>query len=204
MRVDGNQTILVWHALASGWRYIRDMGPELEALATIAAHRKSAMNQFFSSFPRKIRIRELLRISWIPGLRCAAPGMTVASVRSVGGKNGSSRICGKMRVDGNQTILVWHALASGWRHIRDMGPELEALATIAAHRKSAMNPFFTRIRVLRHAVVFLPRRRGRPHGIFRPMFSSEGFPSCSGRSRTRSGGGIRSRGAGRWGWGLRL
>ena len=28
-----------------------------------------------------------------------------------------------MRVDGNQTILVWHALASGRRHIRDMGPE---------------------------------------------------------------------------------
>ena len=44
-----------------------------------------------------------------------------------------------MRVDGNQTILVWHALASGRRHIRDMGPELEALVTIAAPRKSAMN-----------------------------------------------------------------
>ena len=57
---------------------------------------------------------------------------------------GSSRICGKMRVDGNQTILVWHALASGRRHVRDMGPELEALVTIAAPHKSAMSqPFFT-------------------------------------------------------------
>ncbi len=44
-----------------------------------------------------------------------------------------------MRVDGNQTILVWHALASKLRHIRDMGPKLEALVTFAAPRKSAMN-----------------------------------------------------------------
>ena len=44
-----------------------------------------------------------------------------------------------MRVDGNQTILVWHALSSGRRHIRDLGPELEALVTLAAPRKSAMN-----------------------------------------------------------------
>ena len=47
-----------------------------------------------------------------------------------------------MRVDGNQTILVWHALASGRRHIRDMGPELEALVTIAAPHKYAMNQTF--------------------------------------------------------------
>ena len=53
--------------------------------------------------------------------------------------DGSSRICGKMRVDGNQTILVWHALVSRQRHIRDLGPELEALVTFAAPRKSAMN-----------------------------------------------------------------
>ena len=45
-----------------------------------------------------------------------------------------------MRVDGNQTILVWHALASGRRHIRDMGPELEALVTITVRHKSAMDP----------------------------------------------------------------
>ena len=47
-----------------------------------------------------------------------------------------------MRVDSNQTILVWHALASGRRHIRDMGPELEALVTSTAPHKSAMNHFF--------------------------------------------------------------
>ena len=44
-----------------------------------------------------------------------------------------------MHVDGSQTILVWHALASRRRHIRNMGPELEALVTIAAPHKSAMN-----------------------------------------------------------------
>ena len=44
-----------------------------------------------------------------------------------------------MLVDGSQTILVWHALASGRRHIPDMGPELEALVTIDAPHKSAMN-----------------------------------------------------------------
>ena len=47
-----------------------------------------------------------------------------------------------MVTNGNQTILVWYALASGRRHIRDMGPELEALVTIAAPHKSAMNLFF--------------------------------------------------------------
>ena len=54
-------------------------------------------------------------------------------------KNGSSKICGKRRVDGNQTILVWPALASKRRHIRDTGPELEALVTFTTPRKSAMN-----------------------------------------------------------------
>ncbi len=53
--------------------------------------------------------------------------------------NGSSRICGKRHLDGNQTILVWHALASKRPHIHDMRPELEALVTITAPHKSAMN-----------------------------------------------------------------
>ena len=52
---------------------------------------------------------------------------------------GSSRIRGKRRVEGNQTILVWHASASNGRHIRDMKPELEALVTLTAPHKSAMN-----------------------------------------------------------------
>ena len=52
---------------------------------------------------------------------------------------GSSRICGKKRVEGNQTILVWHALATKWRHARNMGPELEALVTFTVPHKSAMN-----------------------------------------------------------------
>ncbi len=46
--------------------------------------------------------------------------------------------------DGNQTILVWHALASKQRHMRDKGPELEALVTFAAPHKSAMNRFVLR------------------------------------------------------------
>ena len=54
-------------------------------------------------------------------------------------KNGSSRICDKRHVDGNQTILVWATLASKRRHIRDTGPELEALVTFATPRKSAMD-----------------------------------------------------------------
>ncbi len=54
---------------------------------------------------------------------------------------GSSRICGKMHLDGNQTILVWHALASKRPYIRNMGPELEALVTFVAPHKSAMNLF---------------------------------------------------------------
>ncbi len=54
-------------------------------------------------------------------------------------KTGSWRICGKRRVDGNQTILVWNALASERRHLRDVGPELEALVTFTAPHKSAMN-----------------------------------------------------------------
>ena len=54
-------------------------------------------------------------------------------------EKGSSRICGKRCVDGNQTILVWHALSSLRRHIRDLGPELEALVTFTAPHKSAMN-----------------------------------------------------------------
>ncbi len=54
-------------------------------------------------------------------------------------KNGSLRIYGKRHVDGNQTILVWHVSASKRRHIRDMGPELEALVTFSAAHKSAMN-----------------------------------------------------------------
>ena len=40
---------------------------------------------------------------------------------------------------GNQTILVWHALASKRRHIRDLGPELEALVTYTVSHESAMN-----------------------------------------------------------------
>ena len=55
---------------------------------------------------------------------------------------GSSRICGKRNVDGNQTILVWHAFVSKRRHIRDMGPELEALVTFFGPHKSAMNQLF--------------------------------------------------------------
>ena len=54
-------------------------------------------------------------------------------------RTGSSRICGKRRIEGNQTILVWHALAYDRRHIRDMGPELEALVTFADSHKSTMN-----------------------------------------------------------------
>ncbi len=54
-------------------------------------------------------------------------------------KDGSSRICGKRRVEGNQTILVWHALVSKRWHISDVRTELEALATFTALRKSAMN-----------------------------------------------------------------
>ncbi len=48
----------------------------------VLSNRCNSMFKFFSSFPRKLRIHALLWISWIPGLRCAAPGMTVASVRS--------------------------------------------------------------------------------------------------------------------------
>ncbi len=47
-----------------------------------------------------------------------------------------------MRADGNQTILVWPSLASKRWHIRDMGPELEALVTFTTSHKSAMNLFF--------------------------------------------------------------
>ncbi len=57
---------------------------------------------------------------------------------------GSSRICGKRHVDGNQTILVWHALVSKRRHIRDMGPEQEALVAFSALHKSALNRIFKR------------------------------------------------------------
>ena len=49
---------------------------------------------------------------------------------------------GKRHVDGNQTILVWHALVSKLRNIRDKGPELEALVTFSAPHKSAMNQGF--------------------------------------------------------------
>ncbi len=44
--------------------------------------------------------------------------------------------------DGNQTILVWHALAPEQWHIRNTGPELEALASCSAPRKTEMNPKF--------------------------------------------------------------
>ena len=54
-------------------------------------------------------------------------------------KTGSSRICAKRRVEGNQTILVWHVSDSKRLHIRDMGPELEALVTFSDPHKSAMN-----------------------------------------------------------------
>ncbi len=47
-----------------------------------------------------------------------------------------------MGVDGNQTILVWSDLPSKRWHIRDMGPELEALVTFTTPHKSAMNPEF--------------------------------------------------------------
>ena len=56
---------------------------------------------------------------------------------------GSSRICEKRRVDGNQTILVWHALASEQRPLLYVGPELEALVTFTAPHKSAMNRIFS-------------------------------------------------------------
>ena len=49
---------------------------------------------------------------------------------------------GKRHVDANLTILVWHALVSKGRHIRDMEPELEALATFSGPHKSAMNRSF--------------------------------------------------------------
>ena len=45
---------------------------------------------------------------------------------------GSSRICGKARPYGNQTILVWRGSAPTGLHIRGFGPELEALATFSA------------------------------------------------------------------------
>ncbi len=45
---------------------------------------------------------------------------------------GSLPICGKRRVEGNQTILVWIALASKRRHILATRPELEALVAFAA------------------------------------------------------------------------
>ena len=53
--------------------------------------------------------------------------------------SGASRIDGKRRTDGNQTILVWHALASRLRRIRNMGPELEAPVAFTAPHKHAMN-----------------------------------------------------------------
>ena len=53
--------------------------------------------------------------------------------------SGSSRICGKTRLEGNQTILVWLGLAPRGLNIYGFGPELEALVTFTAPRKSAMN-----------------------------------------------------------------
>ena len=46
---------------------------------------------------------------------------------------------GKRRVDGNQTILLWHGSPSKQRHICNMRPGLEALVTFAAAHKSPTN-----------------------------------------------------------------
>ncbi len=51
----------------------------------------------------------------------------------------SSQICGKTRLEGNQTILVWLGLAPRGLNIYGFGPELEALVTFTAPCKSAMN-----------------------------------------------------------------
>ena len=80
--------------------------------------------------------------SLMPAIRDHFESVYELHEKDLASKFGSLRICGKMRVDGSQTILVWHALASGRRHIRDVGPELEALVTIAASHNSAMNQKF--------------------------------------------------------------
>ena len=59
-RLQGNQTILVWHALVSKRRHIRDMGPELEALVAFSAPHKSAMNHSLLPQPRQTRM------VWLP------------------------------------------------------------------------------------------------------------------------------------------
>ena len=69
-------------------------------------------------------------------------GLYTFSASRVKKNFGSSRICGKRRVDGNQTILVWRTLASKRHHTRDIGPELEALVTFTAPHNSGMNQTF--------------------------------------------------------------
>ena len=54
-------------------------------------------------------------------------------------KTAHRRFVGKKRVEGNQTILVWHVSDSKRLHFRDMGPELEALVTFSVPHKSAMS-----------------------------------------------------------------
>ena len=79
------------------------------------------------------------RFHRIPWHALRAPGrLPVALMKNVARRG----FVGKRRVDGNQTILVWNALASRRRHIRDTGPELEALVTFTAPYKSAMNQLF--------------------------------------------------------------
>ena len=80
-----------------------------------------------------------LLLGWDPGGRQVPSGTAERFFADFG----SSRIRGKRRVEGNQTILVWHASASNGRHIRDMRPELEALVTLTAPHKSGMNPDFS-------------------------------------------------------------
>ncbi len=92
-RVDCDQTILVWHVLAFKRRHIRDMGPELEALVTFTAPRKSAMNQ-----KRGLRLAQILRIKNIEtyyDLVCAIRGVSLAveegSVTAILGANGAGK-----------------------------------------------------------------------------------------------------------------
>ena len=64
---------------------------------------------------------------------------TLCSFRGMMMKKGSSRNCVKRCQDGNQSIPVWLDLLTMLRHTRDMGPELEALVTFTAPRKSTVN-----------------------------------------------------------------
>ena len=74
----------VFHGGAVPRVFERDRLAVKAPLLSPTENRHPQRSSFFRHSPpnRKLRIHELLRISWIPGLRCAAPGMTVASVRS--------------------------------------------------------------------------------------------------------------------------